>query len=132
MADTSGVSISVTGNVLLNYRFDGIIRINFPNSFIQKILHVGLCIPASCTNNEILNISQNYFDHSRLQAQRLFEYQPHVLHVKELSVKTNFMEKTSVRIVGYKKLININFKKKSIAIKITFITFLAPVCCCLL
>lgn len=67
----------------------------------QKILHVGLCIPTSCTNNEILNITQNYFDQSLLQAQRFFEHQPQVLHVKDLSVKSNFLEKTSVGILGY-------------------------------
>lgn len=67
---------------------------------MQKVLHVGLCLPSSCTNEEVFNITQEYFDRSHLQAQRLFEHQPNVLEVKELKVKTNFMQKASVQIIG--------------------------------
>lgn len=66
----------------------------------QKILHVGLCMPSSCSNNEIMNVTQEYFDRSMLQAQRFFEHQPQVIQVKDIKVTTNFLEKLSVRIVG--------------------------------
>lgn len=66
----------------------------------QHILHVGLCLPTSCSNQQIANLSQEYFDSEVLDVQSVLEQHPHVLDVKDLNVKTDFFQKGTVQIVG--------------------------------
>lgn len=68
--------------------------------YFQKILHMGLCIPVSCTNDQISNLTQEYFDEEFLDTQIINDYQPNVLEVKDLHPSVNYMEKTSFRLLG--------------------------------
>ncbi|XP_055312462.1 O-acyltransferase like protein-like [Sitodiplosis mosellana] len=67
----------------------------------NKILHVGLCLPRSCSNGEIANLTQEFFDSSILSAQIMHDHQPNVLQVKDLNAKTNLMDKWSFRLIGF-------------------------------
>lgn len=73
---------------------------NFCSIYSQKILHIGLCLPTSCSNTEIANLAQKYFELELLDIQSVLDQHPDVLEVKDLNVKTNFLEKTSVQIIG--------------------------------
>lgn len=70
---------------------------------LQKILHVGLCLPVSCANDEIGNLAQNYFNSTQLEAQIMHDYQPNVLKVKNLNSKTSWLDKISFQLIGYYK-----------------------------
>ncbi|XP_055322371.1 O-acyltransferase like protein-like [Sitodiplosis mosellana] len=65
----------------------------------NKVLHVGLCLPQSCSNDQIANLTQEFFDSSTLDAQIMHDYQPNVLEVTDLKAKTNLMDRWSFRIV---------------------------------
>jgi hypothetical protein len=66
----------------------------------ENLLHIGLCIPKSCTNDEIHNLTQEYLNSRTLDAQNLFEFESDVLLVKDLKLRDNFFSKTSVIILG--------------------------------
>jgi Nose resistant-to-fluoxetine protein, N-terminal domain len=62
----------------------------------ENLLHIGLCLPSSCTNSEIHNLTQEYLNSRELDAQSLFEFESDVLLVKDLKLRDNFFLKTSV------------------------------------
>lgn len=61
------------------------------------MLHIGLCIPKSCSNYEIGNLTQKYFDMNLLELDNIFEMHPKVDLVKDLSVKTNYFQLKSTQ-----------------------------------
>lgn len=75
------------------------------------MLHIGLCLPTSCSDMEISNLTQLYLDSNLLSAQNVFEHHPEVIHVKDLNLSSSFYEKTSVKIIGYQlfKILTINY-----------------------
>ncbi|XP_050094113.1 nose resistant to fluoxetine protein 6-like [Anopheles aquasalis] len=66
----------------------------------ENILHVGLCIPRSCSNDELHNLTARYFDESIVLAQDLYEFKPNVLEVKHTTLDRGFWMKPSVFILG--------------------------------
>lgn len=62
----------------------------------ENILHMGLCLPKSCTNAEIHNMTQNYLNSKTFDMQNLFEFKGEVLLVKDLKLRENFLYKRSV------------------------------------
>lgn len=62
----------------------------------ENLLHIGLCLPKSCTNSEIHNLTQEYLNSRALDAQNIFEFESDVLLVKDLKLRENFFSKTSV------------------------------------
>lgn len=64
------------------------------------MLQIGLCLPESCSSTDIWNITQTYFDEVDVGFTSEFELQPTVVRVKTLNVETNFLNKTSVRLLG--------------------------------
>lgn len=71
----------------------------FLRSF-QNILHIGVCIPRSCTNDELHNLTARYFDENLVLAQDIYEFKPNVLHVKNTTLDRAFWSKPSVFIIG--------------------------------
>ncbi|XP_055680187.1 nose resistant to fluoxetine protein 6-like [Lutzomyia longipalpis] len=66
----------------------------------EKILHIGLCVPTSCTNADIWNITQLYLDGGIFQYHDIFHIDSvKVVQVKSLTLANGFHEKTSVRIL---------------------------------
>jgi hypothetical protein len=65
----------------------------------ENLLHIGLCLPKSCTNNEIHNLTQEYLNSRTFDAQNLYEFESDVLLVKDLKLRENFFSKTSVIIL---------------------------------
>jgi hypothetical protein len=66
----------------------------------ENLLHIGLCMPKSCTNDEIHNLTQEYLNSRTLDAQNLFEFESDVLLVKDMRLRENFFSKTSVILLG--------------------------------
>lgn len=62
----------------------------------ENLLHIGLCLPKSCSNSEIHNLTQEYLNSRLLDSQTLFEFESDVLLVKDLNLRENFFAKTSV------------------------------------
>lgn len=67
---------------------------------VKKILHIGLCLPISCSNEEIANLTQDLFNATILDAQIMHDLQPNVLKVKDLNPKTNLMEQKTFQFIG--------------------------------
>ncbi|XP_053664440.1 nose resistant to fluoxetine protein 6 [Anopheles marshallii] len=66
----------------------------------ENILHIGVCIPRSCTNDELHNLTARYFDENLVLAQDIYEFKPNVLHVKSTTLDRAFWSKPSVFIIG--------------------------------
>ncbi|XP_052873848.1 nose resistant to fluoxetine protein 6-like [Anopheles cruzii] len=66
----------------------------------ENILHIGVCIPRSCTNDELHNLTARYFDENIVLAQDIYEFKPNVLHVKNTSLERAFWTKPSIFIIG--------------------------------
>uniref|UniRef100_A0A182R0D9 Nose resistant-to-fluoxetine protein N-terminal domain-containing protein n=1 Tax=Anopheles farauti TaxID=69004 RepID=A0A182R0D9_9DIPT len=66
----------------------------------ENILHIGVCIPRSCSNAELHNLTERYFDENLVLAQDIYEFKPNVLHVKNTTLDRAFWLKPSVFIIG--------------------------------
>lgn len=62
----------------------------------ENVLHIGLCIPKSCSNSELHNLTQEFMNTRTLDAQNLFEFESDVLLVKDLKLRENFFYKSSI------------------------------------
>ncbi|XP_059609622.1 nose resistant to fluoxetine protein 6-like [Phlebotomus argentipes] len=66
----------------------------------EKILHIGLCVPTSCTDADIWNMTQLYLDEGIFQYQDIFHIDNvRVVQVKSLRVGNGFHQKTSVKLL---------------------------------
>ncbi|GAB0090978.1 uncharacterized protein DMENIID0001_057660 [Sergentomyia squamirostris] len=76
--------------------------VQFEMKFLaEKILHIGLCVPTSCTNADIWNITQLYLDKEIFHYQDIFHIDNvRVMEVKSLRMGNGFHQKTSVKILG--------------------------------
>lgn len=66
----------------------------------ENLLHIGLCLPKSCSNSEVHNLTQEYLNSRVLDSQSLFEFESDVLLVKDLKLRGNFFAKTSIILAG--------------------------------
>uniref|UniRef100_A0A182NT32 Uncharacterized protein n=1 Tax=Anopheles dirus TaxID=7168 RepID=A0A182NT32_9DIPT len=66
----------------------------------ENILHIGVCMPRSCSNAELHNLTERYFDENLVLAQDIYEFKPNVLHVKNTKLDRTFWLKPSVFIIG--------------------------------
>ncbi|XP_053687195.1 nose resistant to fluoxetine protein 6-like [Sabethes cyaneus] len=66
----------------------------------ENILHIGLCVPRSCSNGELFNLTARYFDERVINCQDIYEFKPDVLQVKDLQLTENFWSKPSVLVIG--------------------------------
>lgn len=62
----------------------------------ENILHIGLCLPKSCSNDEIGVLIQKLFDDYEFETLREYEIKPKVLDVKTLKFSPRFLLKKSV------------------------------------
>lgn len=62
----------------------------------ELLLHIGLCLPKSCTISEIHNLTQIYFDHRLASVQDIFEFDAKIIQVKDLKMRDYFFLKKSV------------------------------------
>ncbi|XP_055537122.1 uncharacterized protein LOC129725377 isoform X2 [Wyeomyia smithii] len=65
----------------------------------ENILHIGLCVPRSCSNGELFNLTARYFDERIIHSQDIYEFKPDVLQVKDLQLTTNFWVKPSFLVI---------------------------------
>jgi hypothetical protein len=67
----------------------------------EHILHIGLCVPATCTKAELFNLTATFFD-DKAQHTILNEYDlnAQVLEVKDFKIRDGFFLKKTVIMVG--------------------------------
>lgn len=66
---------------------------------LENMLHIGLCLPKSCSNDEIYNLTRMYFESKLLDSQGMFEIDADVVQVKDMRLRDNFFLKKSVIIL---------------------------------
>ncbi|CAO1351424.1 unnamed protein product [Diamesa serratosioi] len=66
----------------------------------ENVLHIGLCLPNSCRNSEIHNLTQEYFNSRISDSQEIFDFDGDVILVKDLKLRNNFFTKKSVIIAS--------------------------------
>lgn len=64
----------------------------------ENILHLGLCLPKSCTNGEIEELMQKYFDEKSALLQ-FYKLDAAVLNVKKQNFNPRFLLKKSILIL---------------------------------
>lgn len=62
----------------------------------ENILNIGLCVPATCSNEEIHVFTQSYFDNKMSDQHNIFQLNARVLEVKNLKLRNRFLYKKSV------------------------------------
>lgn len=66
----------------------------------ENLLHLGLCLPKSCSNYEVHNLTQDYLNSRMLDVQSIFEFESDVLLVKDLKLRDDFFSKRSIWLTG--------------------------------
>lgn len=61
---------------------------------------MGLCLPVSCLNGDIANLTQEYFNAAELDAQIMHDLQPKILKVTDLNPESSLMERRSFQLIG--------------------------------
>ncbi|XP_055845709.1 nose resistant to fluoxetine protein 6-like [Episyrphus balteatus] len=64
----------------------------------ERIIHIGLCLPSACTSSEIKKLTQTVCGLNKFQGIKILELQPKVLYIKDLKLKDNFFEQTSLKV----------------------------------
>lgn len=62
----------------------------------EPVLHLGLCLPKSCSNEEIFNITRKSIEKGLIEDFNFLEFEPAVLRVKDLSLNKMFFTRTSL------------------------------------
>ncbi|KAL5286192.1 hypothetical protein ACFFRR_007694 [Megaselia abdita] len=62
----------------------------------EPILHLGLCLPKSCSNEEVFNMTSKSIGNGLIEDFNLLEFQPEVLRVKDLKLSRSFFTRTSL------------------------------------
>lgn len=65
----------------------------------ERIIHVGLCLPKSCSNAEVYNLTQSYMDWGYFEEANVYDINPEVIHIKDLRLRDDFFDKISFKIV---------------------------------
>lgn len=68
---------------------------------LENMLHIGLCLPKSCTNEEIFNLTRKYFNNRLVDVQAMYEIDAKVVQVKDMKLRENFFLKKSVIILWW-------------------------------
>ena len=68
------------------------------NTKVQKIWHLGLCVPKACSNADLKIITDAYFSSKMLKDQQIFKLQPKVERIKNLQLSEEFFKRPSLLI----------------------------------
>lgn len=82
--------------VYLNHNSPWQVEIKF---MTERIVHIGLCLPRSCTSPEIYNMTQSFFDNELSEDSRMLNLHPEVVRVKDMKVSETFFNKLSLKLV---------------------------------
>jgi peptidoglycan/LPS O-acetylase OafA/YrhL len=63
---------------------------------LENMLHIGLCLPKSCTNNEVFNLTRKYFNNRLIDVQVMYEIDADVVHVKDMKLSHDFYYKKTL------------------------------------
>ncbi|EDV38987.1 uncharacterized protein Dana_GF25080, isoform B [Drosophila ananassae] len=65
----------------------------------EQIIHIGLCLPSSCSSEEVKSLAQNYVSAGMFAENEIFDIRPEVVYMKDLQLKEAFFERASFRLV---------------------------------
>lgn len=82
--------------VYLNHNSPWQVEIKF---MTERIVHIGLCLPTSCTSPEIYNMTQSFFDNEQSEDSRMLNLHPEVIRVKDMKISESFFNKLSLKLV---------------------------------
>lgn len=74
----------------------------------ENLLHIGVCLPSSCSNFELHNLTQDYLNSRTFDQQDLYEFEAEVLEVKDLKLRENFFTKKSVILARFDIMTNLH------------------------
>lgn len=66
--------------------------------FLQPIIHIGLCMPASCQDHELFHATQNYFNHQQIAMQQLLQIDMEIFATKSLDFDTVLITSTAFQL----------------------------------
>lgn len=82
--------------VYLNHNSPWQVEIKFQT---ERIVHVGLCLPKSCTSPEVYNMTQSFFDNDHSEDTRMLQLHPEVIRVKDMKISETFFNKLSLKLM---------------------------------
>lgn len=82
--------------VYLNHNSPWQVEIKF---MTERIVHVGLCLPKSCTSPEVYNMTQSFFDNDQSEDGRILNLHPEVIRVKDMQISETFFNKLSLKLL---------------------------------
>lgn len=62
----------------------------------DPVLHLGLCLPKSCSNEEVFNITRRSIGNGLIEDFKLLEFRPEVFRVKDLKLNGYYFTRTSL------------------------------------
>uniref|UniRef100_A0A1A9WE38 Nose resistant-to-fluoxetine protein N-terminal domain-containing protein n=1 Tax=Glossina brevipalpis TaxID=37001 RepID=A0A1A9WE38_9MUSC len=65
----------------------------------ERIIHIGLCLPSSCINEEIHQLMKAYIQSHYFIEDDIFTMKPKVLYVKDLKISEQFYKRLSFKIL---------------------------------
>lgn len=71
----------------------------------ENLLHIGVCLPASCSNSELYNLTQDYLNGRSFDQLDIYEFEAEVIEVKDLNLRNNFFLKKSVILARFEKTV---------------------------
>ncbi|XP_054739834.1 nose resistant to fluoxetine protein 6-like [Anastrepha obliqua] len=66
----------------------------------EEIIHVGLCLPTTCTTHEIEEMSRAYLERSLFVENDIYDIRPQVVYVKDLKLNASFFEKRTFKMMS--------------------------------
>ncbi|XP_036330636.1 nose resistant to fluoxetine protein 6-like [Rhagoletis pomonella] len=66
----------------------------------EEIIHVGLCLPTTCTSREIEELSTAYLERGLFVESDIYDIRPQVVYVKDLKLSKSFFEKRTFKMMS--------------------------------
>lgn len=63
----------------------------------EQILHVGLCLPAACSNSEVLHLMSAYNEQDLFADNEIYNIKAELLYIKDLQLNEEFYQRFSYR-----------------------------------
>lgn len=65
----------------------------------EQVLHIGLCLPSSCSSEEVKQLARYYVAGDLFAVDDMFDMKPEVLYMKDLRLSERFYQRLTFRLV---------------------------------
>ncbi|XP_033155765.1 nose resistant to fluoxetine protein 6 [Drosophila mauritiana] len=65
----------------------------------EQVLHIGLCLPSSCSSEEVKQLARYYVAGDSFAEDDMFDIKPEVLYMKDLQLSERFYQRLTFRLV---------------------------------